>query len=107
MTFLAGLSQVRAPPRRSPSGVRGLFEREEAFLKWRLMDHLSPSGAFRAGVSRQLINKDPPGEGGLENSPHHAAGRPPGQGGGGEDPGRWRRLAWTGAFRLHLVGAAG
>lgn len=102
--FLAVLFQVRAPPHRSPSGVRGLFEREEAFLKWRVMDRLNPSGAFRAGVSRQLINKDPPGEGGLENSPHHAARRPPGR--GGEGPGRWRRLAWTSAFRLHLVGAA-
>ena len=77
--FLAVLFQVRAPPRRSPSGVRGLFEREEAFLKWRVMDRLNPSGAFRAGVSRQLINKDPPGEGGLENSSHHAARRPPSQ----------------------------
>lgn len=33
-----------SPPR--PSGVRGLFEREEAFLKWRVMDRLNPYGAF-------------------------------------------------------------
>ena len=67
--YIAFPFQVRAPPHRSPSGVRGLFERKEAFLKWRVMDRLNPSGAFGAGVWRQLIHKDPPGERGAVLQP--------------------------------------
>lgn len=107
--FLAVLFQVRAPPHRSPSGVRGLFEREEAFLKWRVMDRLNPSGAFRAGVSRQLINKDPPGEGGPgEQLPSRSpeASRPRRSGGGPrqvETPCLDRRLQAASCGRCRVI----
>lgn len=42
--------------------ARIVFEREETFLKWWVMDCLNPLGSSGRGFLRQLINKDPPEE---------------------------------------------